>query len=98
MDSFSVALYAASMIANGITFMGLRIAIARLLRSTGRLEQEDTAVEQKHWLSVLIYLIAMLIAFYHPRVALGMIGLVTLIWITPTAGVKPHKDTYPRNT
>jgi len=97
-DSFSVALYAASMIANGITFMGLRIAIARRLRRTGRLEQEDTAVEQKHWLSMFVYLVAMLIAFYHPNVALGMIALVTVIWITPTAGVKPHKDTYPRNT
>jgi len=36
-------------------------------------------------------------AFYHPHVALGMIALVTVIWITPTAGVKPHAENYPRN-
>jgi len=97
MDSFSVALYAASMIANGFTFMGLRIAIARRLRRAGTLLHEDTAVEHKHWMSLLVYFVAMPMAFYHPHVALGMIALVTVIWITPTAGVKPHAENYPRN-
>lgn len=97
MDSFSVAIYAASMVANGITFMGLRMAIARRLRHAGKLECEDTAVERKHWLSLLVYLAAMPLAFYHPHMALGMIALVTVIWITPTAGVKPHAEDSSRD-
>ncbi|NYF78811.1 TMEM175 family protein [Granulicella arctica] len=96
MDSFSVAIYAASMIANGFTFMGLRMAIARRLRQAGTLEHEDTAVERKHWMSLLVYFIAMPMAFYHPHLALSMIALVTVIWITPTAGVKPHPENDPR--
>jgi uncharacterized membrane protein len=95
MDSFSVALYAASMIANALTFMGLRISIARRLRRANKLEYEDTAVERKHWLSMLLYVVAMPTAFYHPQVALGLIATVTVIWITPTAGVKPQVKEFP---
>jgi hypothetical protein len=80
------------MISNAITFMGLRMAIARRLRHAGKLEYEDTAVERKHWASMLLYVIAVPLAFYHPHIALGAIALVTIIWITPTTGVKPHRE------
>jgi uncharacterized membrane protein len=98
MDAFSVALYAAAMIANALTFMGLRIAIGRRLRRANKLEEEDTAIERKHWLSMLLYVAAMPTAFVHPRIALSLIALVTIIWITPTAGVKPHHPEFPRQT
>jgi uncharacterized membrane protein len=98
MNSLSVAIYAGSMIANALTFMGLRMAISRRLKRAGTLEHEDTAVALKHWLSMLIYVAAIPLAFYYPHVALGTIAFVTVIWITPTAGVKPHADTYPRNS
>jgi uncharacterized membrane protein len=91
-DSFSVALYAAALIANALTFMGLRMSIARRLRQAGKLEQEDTAVEHKHWMSMLLYVIAVPMAFYHPYIALGLCATVTVIWITPTAGVKPRQE------
>jgi uncharacterized membrane protein len=95
MDSFSVALYAGVLVANGLTFMGLRMAIARRLRQSGKLEQEDTAVERKHWTSMFLYVVAIPMAFYHPHIALGLCALVTVIWITPTTGIKPHADDYP---
>ena len=98
MNSLSVAIYAGSMIANAVTFMGLRMAIGRRLKSAGKLEYEDTAVAVKHWLSMLIYCTAIPLAFYYPRSALSLIAIVTIIWITPTAGVKHHPDIYPRNT
>jgi uncharacterized membrane protein len=91
LDSFSVALYASSMVVTGFSFMLLRLAIGRRLRLAGKLEEQDTAVQQKHWLSLLTYLIAIPLAFYHPHAALGLIALVTVIWITPTAGVKPEE-------
>jgi uncharacterized membrane protein len=92
LDSFSVALYASSMVVTGFSFMLLRLAIGRRLRLAGKLEEQDTAVQHKHWLSLLTYFIAIPLAFYHPHAALALIAFVTVIWITPTAGVKPHED------
>ncbi len=95
MDSFSVALYASAMIVIALTFMGLRISIARRLRQANKLEYEDTAVERKHWLSMLLYVAAIPMAFYHAHIALGLVALVTVIWITPTTGVKPRHQEFP---
>jgi uncharacterized membrane protein len=88
-DSFSVALYSASMLVTGFSFMLLRIAIGRRLRIAGKLETQDTTVQHKHWMSLLTYLAAIPLAFYHSYLALGLCAFVTVIWVTPTAGVKP---------
>jgi uncharacterized membrane protein len=97
MDSFSVALYAASMVVTGFSFLLLRISIARRLRNAGKLESQDTSVQHKHWMSLLTYVVAIPLAFYHPHLALGLCAFVTVIWITPTTGVKPHDDSpFPR--
>jgi hypothetical protein len=42
-------------------------------------------------MSLLTYVIAIPLAFYHPHVALGLCAFVTVIWITPTVGVKPRE-------
>jgi uncharacterized membrane protein len=91
-DSFSVALYAASMIFTGFCFFLLRIAVARLLRRSGDLRQEDTATQRKHILSLMLYIAAIPLAQFHPYVALGAITMVTIIWIIPTAGTRPRAD------
>jgi uncharacterized membrane protein len=97
MDSFSVALYAGSMMVTGFSFLLLRMSIARRLRKAGKLESQDTAVQHKHWLSVFTYVVAIPLAFYHPHLALGLCAFVTVIWVTPTTGVKPHDDSpFPR--
>jgi len=96
MDSFSVALYVASMILTGFSFLLLRLAIGRRLRHAGRFEAEDKAVERKNWLSLFVYLVAIPLAFQHPRVALGLVSFVTVIWVTPTVGIKPREE-FPRN-
>jgi uncharacterized membrane protein len=92
-DSFSVALYSASMLITGFSFMLLRMAISRRLRLNGKLETQDTVVQQKHWMSLLTYLTAVPLAFYHPHIALGLCAFVTVIWVTPTIGVKPPDQT-----
>jgi uncharacterized membrane protein len=84
-DSFSVALYAASMIFTGFTFLLLRLAVGRLLKRSNDLELEDIATQRKHFLSLGLYLAAIPLAHFHPYVALGVITLVTVIWIIPTA-------------
>jgi uncharacterized membrane protein len=94
MDSFSVAIYVASMILTGFSFLLLRLAIARRLRHAGKFEEEDKAVERKNWLSLFVYLMAIPLAFQHPQIALGLVAFVTVIWVTPTAGIK-HREEYP---
>ena len=95
MDSFSVAIYVASMILTGFSFLLLRLAIGRRLRHAGKLEAEDTAVERKNYLSLFVYLVAIPLAFQHPRLALGLVAFVTVIWITPTTGIKPREEHPP---
>jgi uncharacterized membrane protein len=89
MDSFSVALYAVSLIVTAFSFMLLRLSIAWRLRHNGTLEAEDQAAVVKHWSSMGLYLIAVPLAFYRPYWSLGILAFVTLIWIYPTAHV--HK-------
>ncbi|MDQ2832861.1 MAG: TMEM175 family protein [Acidobacteriota bacterium] len=91
LDSFSVALYDTSMIVTGFSFLLLRIAIANRLRATGQIEREDIVTQRKHYLSLLLYVIAIPLAFFHSHVSLGIVALVTLIWIYPTAAI-PHSD------
>ena len=87
MDPFSVSIYAASMIFTGFTFLLLRLSVGRLLRQAGELQQEDIATKRKHYASLGLYIVAILLAHFHPYVALGIITIVTVIWIIPTAKV-----------
>jgi len=95
-DSFSVALYAGSMIFTGFCFLFLRLAIERLLRRKGDLSHEDTATQRKHFASLALYIAAIPLANFHPHIALGMITLVTVIWIVPTGRAEPYLDEKPR--
>lgn len=98
LDSFSVALYVVSMIATGVGFLLLRLAIGRRLRLAGSLEREDIATQHKHWMSLGLYLIAVPLSFYHPYYSLAIIGLVMVIWIVPTARVEPCEDDMHKET
>lgn len=87
-DSFSVSLYAASMLFTGFSFFLLRLSVERLLKQEGRLIPTDTATQRKHVASILLYIAAIPLAHYHPYVALGLITLVTIIWVVPTTSTK----------
>lgn len=91
-NSFSVALYAASMIFAGFTFLLLRLAVGRLLRREGHFEREDAATMHKHRMSLALYVAAIPLAHFHPYLALGTIMLVTVIWIMPTARMEHRLD------
>ena len=86
-DSFSVALYAASMIFTGFMFLLLRISVSRLLKKTNELDPEDVATQRKHYFSLALYIAAIPLAHFHPYVALSAITLVTVVWIIPTARI-----------
>jgi uncharacterized membrane protein len=86
-DAFSVALYSGAMIVIGMSFALLRLAINRILCQGGEIVQEDVATQRKHLLSLAIYVIAVPLAFWNPRIAMATISLVTLFWILPTLGI-----------
>ncbi|HEX4164746.1 MAG TPA: TMEM175 family protein [Bryobacteraceae bacterium] len=87
-DSFAVCLYAVSMVACGFSFLLLRLAIHRNLRRSGQLESEDVSAQGKHLASLALYLVAIPLAFFHSRIALLIIALVTVVWIVPNLSVR----------
>jgi uncharacterized membrane protein len=87
MDAFSVALYAAALILTGAAFGLLRIAVNRILCLHHELGLQDIATQRKHFVSLGIYLIAIPMAFWHPRIALADLALVTVLWIVPSFGI-----------
>ena len=92
LDSFSIALYAVSLIATGFGFLVLRLAIDARLRCEGKGEAENRGETRKHLLSLFLYCVAIPLAYFQPRVALADLALVNLVWITPTAALKPHRN------
>ena len=93
-DSFAVALYAVSMIVTGLSFFLLRLAIHRSLRRSGGLGRQEVAERGKHLASLALYLCAVPLAYLHPGLALGLIALVTLLWIIPSLTI-PRKSDIP---
>jgi uncharacterized membrane protein len=89
MDSFSVCIYVISMMLTGASFLVLRLAIGHHLRTSGQLEREDAVAERKHWLSILLYLVSVGLSLHHPRLALGLVAFISIVWVVPTASVVP---------
>lgn len=101
MNTFSVQLYAGSLLITGFSFQVLSGAIVRNLRQTMGLsreqEQSDAAARQhfaelaKGWLSVVLYLAAVGLARWWPHPALVLAAAVTLLWIVPSLGLNHRK-------
>ena len=89
MDPFSVMLYVVSMILTGGSFFLLRLVIGRHLRETGQLQTADEAAERKHVISLVMYLVAVACSYRFPHASLGIVALVSVLWIIPSARVRP---------
>jgi uncharacterized membrane protein len=99
-DSFSVALYASSLLLSGVCFTLLQKAISRNLRHADSVPQHELeqhrAQEVKANISLAIYALAIALAYVRPYLALLATALVTVMWIVPTLGLeKPHNDQEP---
>lgn len=70
----------------------LRLAVGRLLKQTGELQYEGIGTQRKHYASLILYLIAIPLAHFHPYLALAAITLVTVVWIVPTAATPACAD------
>ena len=98
-QSFSVALYGVSMLVVGISFTALQKAITRHLRHSAAPDDPEQnpaelaqhlAEQRKAKISLAMYLASVPLAFWQPWVALAVIALVTVLWIIPTFGLRPH--------
>ena len=90
-NSFSVALYAASKIVTGFAFLLLRLSVGRLLKQTGELQAEDIAT-QRNYASLILYVIAIPLAQFHPYLALSAITS------SPSFGSSPLRRFPPTQT
>jgi uncharacterized membrane protein len=94
-DSFSVAIYALSMLVTAFGFMLLRLAVGQRQHAEGSLEHTDKAMQRKHWGSLAAYALSIPLSYWHPIAALVLMAAVTSVWIIPTLGVETCEDEAP---
>ena len=85
-SSFAVAQYAAMMLLTGASFGLLRMTLVTVQRQSGSYGETDHAEALKHIGSLLLYVVAIPAALWHPLLSLGLSASVTLIWIAPWLG------------
>ena len=103
LSSFSVAIYAASLLLDGLAFTLLgRALIRHILRHSNDYAPQEAsgqvAETYKGLFSIASYTAAIPLALWFPRLALLLIAIVTFIWIVPTFGVQPHDCAPPHPT
>lgn len=85
-SSLGVAFYAFSLLVIASAFMLLRLAVhGHLKRETG-LEGADRRGMWAHLFSMGVYAVSIALAFAYPRLALSVIGALTLFWAIPNMG------------
>ncbi len=94
-SSFSAEVYCGSLLTAGLGFTFLSATIQHHLRMSGELEnQEETAQVsaemRKVALSMALNALAIVMARWHPVLALVMATGVVLIWTVPTFGLRHH--------
>ncbi len=87
-SSFSVAVYAASLLLSGVGFLTLSKTIFIHQRRHGSTGTElEAAIQQAEWrkglLSLAMYVCAIPLAYWHPAVAALDLCCTTLVWIIP---------------
>ena len=99
LDSFSVAVYAASSCVTGMSFSLLQKASIRRLRHTAETDPEEIAMQaaevRKGKISLVVYMLAMGLAYVRPVLGLSGAALVTVLWIVPTLGLERHNRIEP---
>jgi len=100
LSRFSVQVYAASLLLDGMAFTLLGRALIRHILHNPREYLPEEASGQvaetlKGIASLIVYFSAIPVAIWSPGFALVLIGAVTLIWIVPTFGVQSRDCTAP---
>ncbi len=93
MQTFPVMLYAVMMMACSVSFLSLRIAVASQNSGAKGIRLLKVAGTKKNWLSSLVYLAALPLAFVHPAITMTLILLVGFAYVIPP---RWDKDPYSR--
>jgi uncharacterized membrane protein len=85
--SFSIAVYAGELFFSGLAFLVLSAAVTRHFHRTGVANPVKLATQKaearKAYLCLALYVLAALLAYWHPFIAAAPIALGTLLWIVP---------------
>ncbi|HVW77223.1 MAG TPA: TMEM175 family protein [Alloacidobacterium sp.] len=90
-STFATILYESAALASALAFFFLRWAVMRRQWYAGSLRGTDRTELRKHGLSLAIYLVSLVLAFYKPWLSLSVNAMVTIVWVVPDAGVK-HRE------
>jgi uncharacterized membrane protein len=94
LDSFSVAVYSSLMLITGLSFTLLQWAVGRTLLHTAQTDPFEIAMQcaelRKARISIVMYTVAVPLAFVRPYLSLADAALVTVLWIIPTFGLERH--------
>jgi uncharacterized membrane protein len=91
-DSFSVAIYVASLLMTALSFTVLQKCVGWRMRNADRADPEEIALQaaevRKAIISLAILILAIGLSYVHPSLGLAAAALVTVLWFMPTFGVR----------
>lgn len=91
LSGFAVAFYAVSLLIVALSFMWLRLAVHGHLNRATKLLDEDRKGLRNHLFSIAFYAASIIAAFFHPRITLVAIALLTLFWALPNLSLHEVK-------
>jgi uncharacterized membrane protein len=92
LSPFPTAIYAATMLVNGVAFSVLNRAVARHSVASAELVLLERAAQRKNLIAILIYAVAIPIAYYRTSISLALTGLVALLYAVPSLWVERYAD------
>ena len=88
---FATALYGASLLLAGLSFVPMRWAVARHLEEDADYRVVGHRAAIKNWNSLMIYAASVPLAFVHPALTLVLAFLVAAIYFLPDAWITGRK-------
>lgn len=82
---FATALYAASLLLAGVSFVPMRRVVERQLAHDPGYRRIGRRAAIKNWLSIALYAVSVPLAFVHPAVTLALCYAVAAIYFLPNA-------------
>ena len=90
---FAVLMYAGVMFSGALSFMVLKVAIARHhFKGDEEMEKLDHAATRKNVIALALYGMAMASAYWHPGLSLAMIAMVAVMYFVPGSWIESETD------
>jgi uncharacterized membrane protein len=82
---FSTALYAATLLLTGISFVPMRRAVAAHFKDDPHYHATSARAAYKNYLSLAIYAVSIRLAYVHPAITLAAAFIVAAMYFLPKA-------------